>query len=82
MMASLLQMNSLSECGRFYVNPIEHYGLTLPEVIQMSIHKMKVKVMSHHINDQIKAILEEVESMTVGEFQNAIDKFRIVETLR
>ena len=35
--------------------------------------------MSHHINDQIKeAILEEVESMTVGEFQNAIDKFRIV----
>ena len=35
--------------------------------------------MSHHINDQIKeAILEEVESMTVGEFQNAIDKFRII----
>lgn len=35
--------------------------------------------MSHHINDQIKeAILEEVESMTVGEFQNAIDKFEIV----
>ena len=35
--------------------------------------------MSHAVNDQIKeAILEEVESMTVGEFQNAIDKFRIV----
>ena len=35
--------------------------------------------MSHHINDQIKeAILEEVESMTVGDFQNAIDKFGIV----
>ena len=39
--------------------------------------------MSHHINDQIKeAILEEVESMTVGEFQNAIDKYRIVGTRR
>ena len=35
--------------------------------------------MSHHINDQIKeAILEEVESMTVGDFKNAIDKFGIV----
>ena len=35
--------------------------------------------MSHHINDQIKeAIHEEVESMTVGDFQNAIDKFGIV----
>ena len=35
--------------------------------------------MSHAVNDQIKeAILEEVESMTVGEFQNTIDKFRIV----
>ena len=35
--------------------------------------------MSHAVNDQIKeAILEEVETMTVGEFQNAIDKFRIV----
>ena len=34
--------------------------------------------MSHHINDQIKeAILEEVESMTVGDFQNAVDKFGI-----
>ena len=39
--------------------------------------------MSHAVNDQIKeAILEEVESMTVGEFQNAIDKFRIVGTRR
>ena len=32
---------SMSECGRFYVNPIEHYGLTLNQVIQMSIHKMR-----------------------------------------
>ena len=34
--------------------------------------------MSHPVNDQIKeAILEEVESMTVTEFQNAIDNFGI-----
>ena len=32
---------TLSECGRFYVNPIEYYGLTLNQVIQMSIHKMR-----------------------------------------
>ena len=32
---------TLSECGRIYVNPIEHYGLTLNQVIQMSIHKMR-----------------------------------------
>ena len=32
---------TLSECGRFHVNPIEHYGLTLQQVIQMSIHKMR-----------------------------------------
>ena len=31
--------------------------------------------MSHPVNDQIKeAILDEVESMTIGDFQNAIDK--------
>jgi len=32
---------TMSECGRFHVNPIEHYGLTLQQVIQMSIHKMR-----------------------------------------
>ena len=31
--------------------------------------------MSHPVNDQIKeAILEEVESMTIGDFQNALEK--------
>jgi|TARA_B100001287_G_scaffold162763_1_gene136783 hypothetical protein len=34
--------------------------------------------MSHRVNDQIReAILEEVESMTVSEFQNAVDEFKI-----
>ena len=32
---------NMSECGRFHVNPIQHYGLTLEQVIQMSIHKMR-----------------------------------------
>ena len=32
---------TMSECGRFYVNPIDHYGLTLEQVIQMSIHRVK-----------------------------------------
>ena len=31
--------------------------------------------MSHPVNDEIKeSILDEVESMTISEFQNAIDK--------
>ena len=34
--------------------------------------------MSHRVKDQIReAILEEVESMTVSEFQNAVDEFKI-----
>ena len=39
--------------------------------------------MSHHINDQIKeAILEEVESMTVGEFQKMrLTNLELSETL-
>ena len=32
---------SMSECGRFDVNPMEYYGLTLNQVAQMSIHKMR-----------------------------------------
>ena len=31
--------------------------------------------MSHPVNDQIKeSILDEVESMTIGDFQNALEK--------
>lgn len=34
--------------------------------------------MSHPVNDQIKeTILDEVESMTISEFQNAVDESRI-----
>ena len=34
--------------------------------------------MSHLANDQIKeTILDEVESMTVHDFQNAVDQFKI-----
>ena len=34
--------------------------------------------MSHLANDQIKeTILDEVESMTVHDFQNAVDEFKI-----
>jgi len=34
--------------------------------------------MSHPVNEQIKeTILDEVESMTISEFQNAVDKFQI-----
>ena len=34
--------------------------------------------MSHPVNEQIKeAILDEVESMTISDFQNAVDKFKI-----
>ena len=34
--------------------------------------------MSHPVNDEIKeSILDEVESMTISEFQNAVDKFKI-----
>ena len=34
--------------------------------------------MSHSANDQIKeTILDEVESMTIHDFQNAVDQFKI-----
>lgn len=34
--------------------------------------------MSHPVNDQIKeTILNEVESMTISDFQNAVDEFKI-----
>ena len=34
--------------------------------------------MSHPVNDQIKeTILDEVESMSISEFQNAVDEFKI-----